>query len=231
MVKKKQETEKTFGEIQAENQQLYKQLTNKNEDYVFQLSNRLDELDYESTQKEYVLNKMLHEIIIAQENSVPARRIYGTVTEQAYKITGGTSALVAGVPNEKSPTWMLYMDGALLLGGLFAVINGVMAIRGGLDNQVGLLQVILNFVLGGFAMLVLVNYAPAPGETKGLFRYLVATLVVMFGWLLVMYGILFILPVALNPWVPGEFIIGLGVVALVAKWYFKKKLNIRGTLF
>lgn len=231
MAKKKQETEKTFAEMQVENNNLYKQLTNKNEDYVFQLSNRLDELGYDPTEKEHVLNKMLHEIIVAQEESVPARKLYGTVTEQANKIAGGTSALVARDPNEKSPTWMLYLDGALLLGGLFAVINGILAVRGGLKDQVGLLQVLLNFVLGGFAMLVLVNYAPAPGQTKGLLRYLIATFVVMFAWIGLMYGILYIMPIALNPWVPGEFILGIGAVALVAKWYFKKKLDIRGTLF
>lgn len=222
--------EKSLNEIKAENKSLYTQLTNKNKDYMFQLNKRLEKLDYSSTKKEYVFNEMLQEIIAAQASSLTARRIYGTVTEQADNILGKN----VNMPEdemEKSPTPLLYLDGALLMGGLFNFINGLSAIRSdAIQSQVGLLQVILNFLLGGLAVLILTKYAPRPGQTKGLLKYGAATVVVIISWVFVMAGILSFLSV-INPIMPGYLVLGIGIAALIAKWYFKRKFDIKGTLF
>ena len=86
--KKEQSEEKTksFDEIKEENLQLYQELTNKNQDYMFQLNSRLDELNYNENWKELVFNDMLQELIAAQATHITARKLYGTVTEQADSI-------------------------------------------------------------------------------------------------------------------------------------------------
>lgn len=223
------EETKTLDEIQKENDQLYTQLTNKNQDYIFQLNGRLDEMGYDSTKKEYVFNAMLHEMISAQEESIPAKRIYGTVTEQADNIFGKNVDLPEE-EQEKSPTWMLYMDGALLMGGLFGIVNGI-ASWATSGEPVGLLQVIMNFLIGGLAVLVLTKYAPKQGQTKGLFKYIIATIGIMFFWVIVITFVLALIPSVLNPIVPGPVIVGIAVVALLARWYLKRKLDIQGTIF
>lgn len=229
--KNKEDREKTksLDETKKENDKLYTQLTNKNQDYIFQLNSRLDELDYDPVKKEYVFNDMLHEILAAQKESIQARKIYGTVTEQADNILGKNVDLPEE-EQEKSPTWMLYMDGALLMGGLFGLVNGISAWNSA-DNPVGLFQVIMNFLIGGLAVLVLTKYAPKQGQTKGLLKYIIATIGVMFFWVLTLTVVLAAIPSVLNPSLPGPVIVGISVVALLARWYLKRKLDIQGTLF
>lgn len=231
MSKQNKETEKqlSFEEVINENTKLHEQLTNKNKDYIFQINTRLDEIDYDQQKKEYVLNEMFHELIKGQKESMTACRIYGTPTERVEVILGNKVDVSEG-PQERSPQWMLYIDGALLLGGLFSLINGVGTLRDP-DTTVGLVQIILNFLLGGLAMLVLTKYSPKPGKTKGMLKYILATVSVMFFWILMITLTLTALPDAFNPAVPGQIIIGIGVISLVVKWYVKKKLNIQGTLF
>lgn len=229
MSKEKDKVEQlNLKETKAQNQELYQQLTNKNEQYIFQLNNRLKEMDYDPVAKEYVLNEMLHEIIEAQHSHIPAKKIYGTVTEQANNIAGKDYDVPESA-QEKSPTWMIYMDGALLLGGLFSIVNGIGAYRDPQAN-VGLFQLISNFLLGGLAILVLTKYAPKQGQTKGMLKYILATVSVMLIWVLAITLILYLLPAVLNPSIPPVAIVIIGVVALLAKWYLKKELNIKGTL-
>ncbi|HLR88235.1 MAG TPA: DUF1129 family protein [Atopostipes sp.] len=216
-------------ETKAQNQELYKQLTNKNEQYIFQLNSRLDDMDYDPIAKEYVINEMLHEIIAGQKSHIPARKIYGTVTEQANHIVGKDFDIPEG-EQEKSPTWMIYMDGALLLGGLFSIVNGIGAYQDPSAN-VGLVQILMNFLLGGLAVLTLTKYSPRQGQTKGMLKYILATVSVMLVWVIAITLILFLLPDILNPSLPPFVIITIGIVSLLAKWYLKKELDIKGTLF
>lgn len=232
MAKKNEEQKQELNleETKTQNTELYEKLTKKNKDYIFQINGQLEELNYDSTKKEYVINNMLTEIIDAQKDSIPARKLYGTPTERANEILGIDVEIPEG-EQEKSPTWMLYMDGALLLGGLFAIVNGITSMRSSDPaGQIGLLQVILNFVLGGAAVLVLIRYAPKPGETKGMLKYIGATVGVMLVWVLLMTIFSIGMMNVINPIIPGEVVIGIGVVALVAKWYLKKRLDIKGTL-
>ncbi len=229
MAKKNQETEvKSVNQIKVHNEELYQELTNKNEQYIFQLSARLDEMGYDKVAKEYVLNEMLQEIVEAQKSHITARKIYGTVTAQANNIAE-KEIDIAEAEQEKSPLWMLYLDGALLLGGLFTIVNGFAAYRD-LSMNIGLFQIVLNYLLGGLAVLVLTKYAPQRGQMKGMFKYIAATVSVMLLWIVVMAFVLAFLPSAINPVIPPAIIIGLGFVSLLAKWYLKKELNIKGTL-
>lgn len=220
---------KTLAEIKAENETLYQQLTNKNQDYMFQLNSRLEELDYDTTKKEYVFNEMLHEIIAAQGGSITARRTYGTVREQADNILG-KNVDMDGENSNRSPEKLIYLDGALLMGGFFNLINGFAALRSTeAAAQVGIIQVILNFLLGGLAVMFLTRFIPEPGATKGFFKYAAATFVIIIGWVLLMALILTILN-PINFIIPATVVMGIGAVSLVAKWYVKNKLNIKGTI-
>lgn len=229
--KKEEPTEKakTLDEIKEENDQLYAQLTNKNQDYMFQLNSRLDELSYDPVKKEYVFNQMLHEIITGQESSLQARKIYGTVTEQADHIIGNNVLLQEEI-EERSPTWQIYVDGALLMGGLFGIVNGI-SLWNDPETQVGFLQILMNFVLGGLAIVVLTKYMPKQGQTKGLLKYIGATAGVMFFWIITLTVILAAMPAVLNPPVSGPFVIILSAIALIGRWIFKKRYNVKGSFF
>lgn len=224
----------TFEEVKSENQTLYTQLTKKNQNYMFQLNSRLESLDYSPVKKEYVYNEMLKEIIAAQDDAITARKMYGTVTEQADNILGKkVYAPGAEDEGETSPTWQIYVDGALMAGGMFNLISGFSAMQAAAtaETQVRLWQLIFNFLLGGLAVMVLTKYAPKKGETKGLLRYALATIIVVVSWALVTGILLAAIPDVLNPIIQGVVVMIIGALGLVGKWLFKRHYNVQGTLF
>lgn len=212
-----------------ENEELYAKLTNKNRDYMFQLDRRLDELGYDQNKKVVVINQMLNETVEFQAEAITARRMYGTVTERTDKILGLDVEMLEE-QKEQSPTWMRYMDGALLLGGLFTVVNGLGAWRSP-EETIGLLQLLMNFLLGGLAVLALTKYRPTPGEKKGMFKYVLATTGVMFVWVFAMSFTKLLAPSFINPILPPAVVIGVGVIGVLVRWYLKQKWDIQGTLF
>ena len=225
----KKEQTKTVAELKAENNALHQQLTNKNRYYMFQLNSRLDELDYDEAKKIYVFNTMYQEIIAAQESSLTARRMYGTVSEQVDNILGNKVA-VDEDNTERSSDKLIYLDGALLMGGLFNILYGFSAFRAEeAGMQIGLVQVLLNFFLGGLAVMLLTRFVPKAGETKGLLKYALATLVIVVGWVMLTTAIIIILE-PIDVGLPGLLVMVIGGLSLLAKWYFKKKLGIRGTI-
>lgn len=229
--KKKEQPEentKSLDEVKKENQELYQELTNKNKDYMFQLNSRLDELDYNSNWKELVFNEMLQEIIAAQATHITARKLYGTVTEQADNIVG--KKVQPGEDEVRSPNWQIFIDGALLMGGLFGIVFGISSWNNP-ENSIGLLQFLMNFILGGVSIVVLTKYMPKPGETKGFLKYMGATVVVILFWVLFLSVVLTVLPSLLNPALPAVVVLGLSALSLLGRWFFKRKYNVKGSFF
>lgn len=229
--KKKEQPEentKSLDEVKKENQELYQELTNKNKDYMFQLNSRLDELDYNSNWKELVFNEMLQEIIAAQATHITARKLYGTVTEQADNVVG--KKVQPGEDEVRSPNWQIFIDGALLMGGLFGIVFGISSWNNP-ENSIGLLQFLMNFILGGVSIVVLTKYMPKPGETKGFLKYMGATVVVILFWVLFLSVVLTVLPNLLNPALPAVVVLGLSALSLLGRWFFKRKYNVKGSFF
>lgn len=218
---------------QKENEALFEQLTNKNSEYMIKLNRKLDETDITEEQKVNIFNDMLKNIVEQQANHITARRMYGTVTDQARYLTENPEQKKEE-EGERSESWKLYLDGGLLLGGMFAIIAGIPYFTGNEEAGLDLMTLILNFLLGGFAMTVITKYAPVPGQKGGFLKYIGATTVAMLAWISLMmlgaYAAENILPAAINPHVPGLYTLILGVLAIGAKWYLKRELNIKGTL-
>ncbi len=233
MLKKKkpveQEPEVTVADKKQENDVLFEQLTNKNKEYMVKLNRKLEEAGFPEDNKILVFNEMLKNIVTEQPNHITARRLYGTATDQASHLTDSGQGEVTK-PIERSETWKIYLDGALLLGGMFAVITGLSYVFGDQEAGLGLITMILNFLLGGLAVMVITKYAPQPGVKGGFLKYIVATTVTMLIWILLMAFGTQLLPDVLNPIIPGPYTLAIGVIAFGAKWYLKKKLNIQGTL-
>nr|WP_244244616.1 DUF1129 family protein [Marinilactibacillus kalidii] len=218
--------------MQEENARLKRQLTNKNNEYVLKLNRSLDERGVSEERKTLIFNDMLKNIVEQQEKHLTARKIYGTVTDQANYLTENPTTREQGEVVRSEP-WKLYIDGGLLLGGMFAVIYGLQGMFTDVSNEAAgmrLMVLILNFILGGFAFVIITKYAPVPGQKGGFMKYILATVLAM------MLFVLFVtlgaaIPAVINPIVPAQVSLGIGVIAIAAKFYLKRKLNIRGTLF
>lgn len=218
--------------LKEENTALFSQLTNKNEDYMAKLDKRLLEANYPDDDKTRVFNDMLNAIVTQQSAGVTARKLYGTVTERSIEIVEGPQQAVDGKV-ERSEDWKLYVDGALMLGGMFALITGLSALFGNGANStgMGIITLLLNFIVGGFVILAITKNAPTQGVKGSLLRYILVSVVAMFGWIIVMTGSMAIIPPAINVVLPGIVNLIIGAAAFAGKWYFKRKYHVKGTLF
>ncbi|WP_423190258.1 DUF1129 domain-containing protein [Alkalibacterium sp. f15] len=218
-----------YVEKEKENATLFDQLTNKNQEYMIKLNRRLDDAHIPAERKTLILNDMLKNIVAEQANHITARSIYGTVTDQARFLIEGKQGVV-DKPVERSESWKIYLDGALLLGGMFAIITGISYFTGNQDAGLGFVTLLLNFILGGFAVMVITKYAPTPGVKGGFLKYILATTTTMVIWIMLMAFGTALIPAAINPVIPGPYTMAVGLLAFLAKWYLKKRLNIKGTL-
>src|SRR5699024_4842808 len=231
---KKKETptveEVTIDEKKAQNESLIEQLTNKNTSYIVKLNRQLKNRVWDDDQVTEVLYSMLPTIVEQQANHITAKKLYGTVTEQADHLTAGPNRKNNVV--EKSEPWKLYIDGALLLGGLLAVINGFFQLfgNGQTQNPMGAATLFINFLLAGGAMLVIGKYAPEPGKKGGFMKYILASTLTMLVWMLFFSVGAALIPRVINPVVPPMVSIGIGVLAIIGKYFFKRAFNVQGSL-
>jgi uncharacterized membrane-anchored protein len=218
-----------FQKKKEENEVLFDQLTNKNREYMIKLNRQLEGSELTEEQKVLTFNDMLKNIVKQQENHITARRLYGTVTDQAHYLTANPNGEKAEVI-ERSEPWKLYIDGSLLLGGMFALITALpYFFQGNQQAGLGLITLLMNFILGGFAVMVITKYAPVPGQKGGFLKYIAATTVTMMVWILLM-SLGALVPGAINPHIPAPYTATIGVIAIAVKWYVKRKLDIKGTL-
>lgn len=214
----------------VENQQLVTQLTKRHEQYMHDLEKSLAKEGVDATKREQVKYTMMTQLIQAQKTGGTARQLFGTVSEQTKVIvTGGK-----GNESDVSPNWKLFLDGALFMGSIFMILSALSATA----NQLGIVTLLLNYFLAGAAMLVISKATPQykhntqtqQGKWKPLVIYFLMTGFAMIVWLIGMTGLMLI-PTAINPVLPSEVYLVIGLATLALKFYVKRKLNIRGGAF
>ncbi|WP_051237768.1 DUF1129 domain-containing protein [Lacticigenium naphthae] len=229
--KKVNDTVVEMETMEKENTALFEKLTNKNRQYMVKLNRRLEIAGMTAEERTIVFNDMLKEIVAEQNKGVTARQLYGTVTERSNELIASPVERKQE-KGEPSENWKLYLDGSLLLGGMFALVTGLSSVFGG-DPQaggMGLITLLLNFLIGGGVVLAITKNAPVPGEKGGLIRYLLVSIASMFVWIILMTLTSALIPPTINVFLPGTVTLIIGAIAFGLKFYLKKKLNIKGTL-
>lgn len=216
--------------VQEENKELFKQLTKRNDQYMMSLDKALIAANISEEKRVAIYNEMLKNLIKGQKSGQTARQLYGTVTER-------TSVLLAS-PKEnetgRSEDWKIMLDGGLLMGAMFALITGLSGFIGkGQGSEMGIITMILNFILGGFVILLISKNMPDKNKNKkgNTLRYILVSTAGMLGWMFVMTASMALLPSSINILMSAGVNIAIGVTAFAAKMYFKRKLNIHGGLF
>lgn len=213
-----------------ENSTLIKKLTKKNEQYMMSLNKALVERNVPETKKEELVNEMLHNLVERQRSGETARQLYGTVTECADKIVAKPTKEQEG-PSEN---WKIALDGGLMIGGLFSIITGLSGLFNNVEgSSLGLITTLLNFIAGGLVILWISKNMPDRKNPKkgGMFRYILVSTVGMLSLMIVMTGSMMIIPPIVNIPLNAISNIIIGALAFVAKYFAKRKLNIRGGLF
>ena len=140
------------------------------------------------------------------------------------------------VSSERSPDWLIALDGGLLLGAIFALISGTSLLTAGENTQpgMGIISLILNFIAGGLSMLIVSKYQPdvnAPKGKKGYFKYIGVLILSMVFWMLAMTATMVLVPPAINISLPATAYLIIGALSFALRVYLKKKFNITGGVF
>jgi uncharacterized membrane-anchored protein len=227
--------EETQGSIiktkKEENSELFKKLTKRNEQYMMSLNKALVERNVSEAKKEEVFNDMLHNLVERQKSGETARQLYGTVTECANQLVAKPE------PSQEGPSenWKIALDGGLMIGGLFSLITGLSGLFNNVEGSstLGIITTLLNFIVGGLVILWISKNMPDRKNPKkgGMFRYILISTIGMLSLMVVMTGSMMVVPSFINIPLNAVGNIIVGILAFVAKYFAKRKLNIRGGLF
>ena len=225
--------EKTLDQVKNENSILWSELTKRNEQYMIGLDRALTQASYDEESKHTLYNKMMTELVANQKSGTTARQLYGTVSECAENVLQRQEATVS---SERSPDWLIALDGGLLLGAIFALISGTSLLTAGENTQpgMGIISLILNFIAGGLSMLIVSKYQPdvnAPKGKKGYFKYIGVLILSMVFWMLAMTATMVLVPPAINISLPAAAYLIIGALSFALRVYLKKKFNITGGVF
>ncbi|APZ49593.1 hypothetical protein BW721_07935 [Jeotgalibaca sp. PTS2502] len=225
-------TQQTKEELQAANTALWEQLTKRNEQYMLGLDKVLTAANYDDDKRATLYNQMMTELAENQKTGVTARQLYGTVSECAERILQQPEKAPG-----RSSDFLIAMDGGLLLGSMFALISGISLFTAdGADAQkgMGIISLLINFIIGGLAMLIISKFTPnpdAPKGKRGYGKYILATTGAMLIWMLAMTLATAFIPVSINRALPAVAYLIIAGVGFAAKIYFKKRLRITGGIF
>ncbi|KAF1302677.1 MULTISPECIES: DUF1129 domain-containing protein [Enterococcus] len=215
----------------SENRELEKELTKRNQQYIFDLKKSLDAANLSEEEKTIALHEMLPVLVKEQKGGKTARQLFGTVSERTEAI------LSAPAEKEESSPVLMWLDNTLLLLGLFSVMIGLMSfIAKGQGQSYGMLALLLAAMVGGWVFYLMYKYI-YQYERKGadksqrpkLWKTILLLVPSFLLWIIV-FSSSPLLPKAINPVLDPIITIVIGAAAFGLRYYLKKKYHIVGSL-
>lgn len=216
-------------------EQLSKELTNKNTEYIFSLKRRLRELGQTDEQIAVVLTEILPVIVDNQKRGYTARKLYGTVSEYTAGLNDIKVANAKAATAENTTPWLMWLDNTLLLLGVLAIVNGLMNLlsKPSQNANQGIITLILMASAGGLVFYLMYHYFYRSEAKKEGIGDWIKTIVIIaaaiLGWVLLL-SLSALLPTSLNPVLPPVAILIVGGLGLLLRWYLKRKYNIANAM-
>lgn len=217
-------------EIVAENRELEQKLTKKNEQYIFDLKKALRAGNLSEETQAIALKEILPQLVEGQKTGITARQLFGTVSQRAEAILSR--------PEEKPEATpvMMWLDNTLLLFGVLLIMIYVMSmISNGKSQSMGIATLVLGSMSGGYSFYLMYKYVyqyerPGANAEKRLSWWKKGAILIgaMVLWLFIFTGSA-LLPVSVNPILDPIVAIVLGALALVFRYFFKKKYNVQSS--
>ena len=229
-------TELTNEELQqkvAENRELEKQLTKKNDQFMFDLKKLLDEgIEVDEHQKIVAFNEMLKALVDGQKTGVTAKQLYGTPTEAVVFVTTKPAT------PPKTNFGSMWLDNSLMLFAVLALITGAMTmISKNPQPTQGIISILIGAISGGLSFYLIYRYVyiyDLPGADRSKKPGTLKTGAIMalcfIPWLMI-FSFSAYIPKNINPSLDPVITIILGAVAFGVRYLLKKKYNIQGSLF
>lgn len=210
-------------------------LTKKNQEFIKIAHHQLLQDGKSEAEIKEILDSVLPAIEDNQKKGIPARNFLGAPTSWAASFTEKPEEKITD-PNQSKDTtpWKMILDTSLFLLGLLAVVNGGLRLINPSQVTYGLITLLLMCVAGGILMYGMYHYIyrhmhKSKDERPGLLKSWGIMLVLVLAWLAVV-ALASLLPTSINPELPAFLLLLIGAIALVGRYYFKKKYNIENAL-
>lgn len=214
----------------------FNELTRKNQQFIMTVWRHIKTHQQDQETVAPAFKEVYETLLAGQKTSETAQQIYGTPTEVAHTMLGLDKTATDGVVDQRltAPSWMVGVDGALLMGSIYTLLTGIAYLRGNQGTPMGLITLIINYILAGFATTIMAKYLPnmdAPRKERGYLKYTLASVSAMLVWILVVSASILFLPPMINPTFPPMTYIVLGLLGLAGRYALKQRYHIEGGLF
>ena len=218
-------------EIVAENRELEKNLTKRNEQYIFDLKKSMKAANLSEQEQTLALHDILPVMVEEQKSGKTARQLFGTVSERTESI------LNKPVEKKESTPLLMWLDNAMLLMGALALMMSIASLLfKGRMQQMGLLALVIGSMVGGYALYLMYKYVyqyDRPGADKskrpGFIKSGSIMVGAMFLWIIT-FSAAALLPQTINPVLDPVVMIVIGGAVLAARYFLKKKYNMQSSL-
>ncbi|KRK64008.1 hypothetical protein FC72_GL000783 [Companilactobacillus tucceti DSM 20183] len=225
---KQEKQELTKEKIQSTSiEDLRKNLTNKNEEYVFKLNKKLIEGGFTEDEAKESVDNLIREIVENQIIGVPANQLYGPVTKKAGDIAHPVK------PKKKTPYWALGIDTSLLFLTMFGLLYGVVALTNKKQptNQTGILTLLILSFLWGYLLTWFNMQMRKPKNERPGWLVTIGYLVAGLAMMMVFLGLAQAIPTVINPSLDGIGYLIVAAVAFGARFVYRKLMDIHERSF
>ena len=216
-------------------------LTRKNEEFMFQLNKQLAAQGATGEQKQALLDETQRQLLAAQPEGKTAKALFGTPTSHAHELLHPKKQVEER--DENTNLWLMAADNALMFFAIFAFMFGILAFTSpsalatnGHNGNSGITAIILVALAGGGlfgGLMKLIRpkiLADGSREKRPLWYRVLVIILGLITWIAV-YGLVTLLPNAINPQLNKWVYVILGVAGFAADLYLRTKFNIANALF
>lgn len=215
----------------SENRELEKQLTKRNQQYIFDLKKSLEAANLSEEEKAIALHEILPVLVKEQKGGRTARQLFGTVSERTEAILNKPEEV-----KETKPV-MMWLDNTLLILGIFGIMMGIMGLFARDSAQVyGIITFISMAMVGGWVFYIMYKYMyqyERPGADKSqrpkMWKIMLILMGSFFLWIATI-AVTSLLPTSINIVLDPIILAIIGAAAIGLRYYLKKKYNIVGSL-
>ena len=212
------------------------QLTAKNSEYIHVVTRELVKIGKSDDEIKAILSDILPKIVEAQEQRVLAKDILGTPSEFTAQYTtavaGAKSSQTTTNKNDNETPVLMWLDSSLLMLGILAVVNGVMAVFSKKATTDGLITLVTMSFAAGLVMYLMFRliYKPqSEGQKKTTLKTFGALTLAFLGWILV-FTLTMLIPREFNISPDGYITAIIGALALALRYLLKRKYHIKSAM-
>ena len=208
-------------------------LTKKNQEFIHIATNQLIKDGKSDQEIKDILGNVIPELIENQKKGITGRGLLGAPTVWANSFSEKERYEKEHPKLNDAPSLMI-LDSFLFIFGVFAAISAFMNLVAPRRTGYGLITLILGSLTGALLLYLMYYFYQYMDGTKdrserpSLWKSMPILVGVMFLWVIVL-SFTSLLPQVLNPTIPDVFAIVLGALALVLRFYLKKRFNIKSS--